>query len=71
MEVEFTDYEKVLSKFDATVKFTEKVDGVTSLYAYSSKIKTYIIVKGQKINLHIALKNTGMKIGSPLIFGSF
>lgn len=71
VEVDFTDYQKILSEFSATVKFTENAEGITSFYAYSPKIKTYILLKGERINLHIALRNAGMKIGSPLIFGSF
>lgn len=63
--------EEILSRFNARIKFTEIIGEGVSYYAYSEKINREIIIKGEKINLHIFVGKTETTVGSPLIFGSF
>ncbi len=62
---------ELLSDFNATVRFIEQTPDCECYYAYSPKIKYKKTVKGQVINLQIAIAKEQVTIGSPLIFGSF
>ena len=69
------DVEKILSTFNATLVFVEEIEGQdykgTSYYAYSDEIKYKKIINGKKINLHIFTCEEYVKVGTPLIYGSF
>ena len=54
----------------AKVVFVEKILEGTSYYAYSKKIKNYILIDGKKINIQVFLGEE-VTVGSPIIFGSF
>ena len=60
-----------LGKFNAKVVFTEKVDNVTCIYAYSPKVKYSTIVNGKKVNLHLAFNGDEVTLGTPLIYGGY
>ncbi len=62
---------EVMERFEARLVFTEEVDGVVNYYCYSEKIKCSSLIKGKKINLHFAERGVAVKVGTPLIFGSF
>lgn len=51
--------------------FTEELNELTVYYCYSPKIKRYKVIKGQKINLQIAVRKSVVTVGSPLIYGSY
>ena len=57
--------------YGAEILFVESVDGVISYYGYSKDIKFLTKIKGELINLHVAVAENGVTIGSPIIFGSF
>ncbi len=61
----------IMSRFNAKLLFTETTAEGISFYAYSKNIKYTQNVKGKKINLHVFVANEYIKIGSPLIYGSF
>ncbi len=63
--------QELLDRFSAEVIMIEDYEGGTSYYAYSSKIKYLEMINGNKINLHIAVKSDGVKIGVPIIYTSF
>lgn len=63
--------EECIKYFDAEIIFTEKVDGIVSLYLYSPQIKRYKTVKGERINLHVALCESYVALGSPVIYGAY
>ncbi len=65
------NYQKILKKTNAKLQFIEEVDGVVSYYYYSAKLKKVEVVKGVKVNLHVAVSNDYIKIGTPFIYGSF
>lgn len=60
-----------LLEMNARIVFSEEFDGKISYYAYSPKIKYIQRVKNQNINLHIVVSESLVKVGSPIIYGSF
>ncbi len=71
IDAEGFDLDNLLSDFDAEIKFSESVEGREIYYAYSPKIKDALNVRGQRINLQVAIAKEQVVLGSPLIFGSF
>ena len=65
------DIEKILSDFEADILFVENIKEGQSLYAYSKKIPYYKTISGRRINLHVFVTKDLVKVGTPLIFGSF
>lgn len=65
------DLNNFLSKFSAKLLFAESIEGGTSYYAYSSKIKYNQTVNGKKVNLQVFIGENSVKVGSPIICGSF
>ena len=63
--------EDVIEYFSAEKVFEEKVENLIITYYYSPKIKYVQKVNGKKINLQACVTNNQLKIGTPLIFGSF
>lgn len=61
----------VIRYFKAEKVFTERVENLTIIYYYSPKIKYVQMVNGKKINLQVCKTDNQLKIGTPLIFGSF
>lgn len=65
------DEKEIIGDFNAEIIFTEETDDAVIIYAYSKKIPYEKIVKGKRVNLQIAKRNDVIKVGSPLIYGSF
>lgn len=65
------DEKEIIGDFNAEIIFTEETDDAVIIYAYSKKIPYEKIVSGKKVNLQIAKRNDVIKVGSPLIYGSF
>ena len=65
------DEKEIIGDFNAEIIFTEETDYAVIIYAYSKKIHYEKIVSGKKVNLQIAKRNDVIKVGSPLIYGSF
>ena len=63
--------EEILNSFNARLVFEENHANGTSYYAYAQTIKYRTIVRGENINLHVFVGENGIKVGSPIIFGSF
>lgn len=60
-----------LLEMKARLIFSEQIDGKICYYAYSPKIKYIESVKNQNINLQIVVSDVVVKVGSPIIYGSF
>ena len=60
-----------LDEFSASTVFTEKLENGVSYYAYSNKIKYNQTINGRKINLQVFIGEQMVKVGSPIICGSF
>ena len=71
IEDENFDLEKYLTQMRASIIFTHEFEEYKNYYAYSPKIKYYKIIDGKMINLHVCVKKDQIKIGSPIIYGSF
>ncbi len=63
--------EVFLSKMSAKVIFSENIENVVCYYGYSPKVKYLESVNGELINVHIAVSQSYVKIGFPIIYGSF
>lgn len=57
--------------FNATLIMTEEIDTGVNYYAYSPKVKYCKEINGKKVNLHLFVGEQEVKMGSPLIFGSY
>ncbi len=62
--------EQIASK-NATLVFTEEGEWGKNEYYYSPLIASFCIINGNRINLHVAVNEKGISIGSPLLFGSY
>ena len=65
------NYQNLANEIGATLQFVEEVNGVVSYYYYSQKIPKMQMLNGKKINLHVAVANNYIKIGSPFIYGGY
>lgn len=65
------DLQEFLDDFSARIVLVEYTESGTSYYAYSNKVKYLQVIKGQKINLHVAISGDMVYLGSPVIYGSF
>ena len=61
----------LLSNLSATEVFIENGEDFYCKYYYSKDISDYIILKGQRVNLHLSERDGCFTVGSPIIFGSF
>ena len=72
--VEFFSEEKALfliNKLNAKFVFSEKGEDFYCKYYYTDNIKDYVILNGEKINLHLSYGKGVFTVGTPIIFGSF
>lgn len=63
--------QEFLQEFNAKVLLVEKIEQGASIYAFSPKIKYRQKVKEHTVNLHVFLGYNTVKVGTPLIYGSF
>ena len=62
---------KILKELNATVLFEEEVDGVRSYYCRARGLFKGIQINGVTVNLHIAVKENSVVVGTPIIFGGY
>ena len=64
---------KLLEKYGAELIFTEEACGVRSYYAYTPLWADGVWINGEKINLHIAVREEKdvAVVGSPIIFDGY
>ena len=63
--------QQFLNQYNAKTILTERTSHGFSVYAYSPQIKYCTYIKGEKINLHLFIGEQAVKVGSPIIFGSY
>ena len=63
--------EDVLNTLMIEIQFCEHVENVVCFYGYSPQIASFVTLNGKRVNVQIASNGEYLKIGSPLIFGSF
>lgn len=60
-----------LNSIDARIIKVQVVDQITFIYAYTRKIRKSVETYGSKVNVQLAVRNSGeIVIGIPLILGS-
>lgn len=65
------DLDSFIKSFNARVVFVEELDEVVVYYAFSPEIKYLECVRGECVNLHVAVRKGQVTVGAPLIYGSF
>ncbi len=63
--------EDFLTKIDGDICFIENLENVVCYYGYSKKVKYLEMINGKIINVHIAISKSYVKVGFPIIYGSF
>ena len=63
--------EEILQKYGAEILFYEEVSGVLSYYAYTDAWTDGVYIYGRKINLHVAVGDGYLAVGTPIIFGGY
>lgn len=61
----------ILTKYKAKVLKVENYEDGISYYCYSAKLKRGVNLDGVTINLHVVIKEDGITLGTPLIFGGY
>lgn len=64
------DIKKFLKTVDGKVMFKEEVDGCVNYYC-KANLPYSVSLYGEKINLHICIKEEGVTVASPIIFGGY
>lgn len=65
------DAEKLLKLLQAKVVFSEILQDIVCIYAYSPRLNGFVVADGEKINIQIALSQGKVHIGTPLLLGSY
>ena len=63
--------EEIFSLYGAKVCFVEKTSGFISYYCYTDRWADGLFLQGRKINLHIAVSECQMVVGTPIIFDGY
>ena len=63
--------EEIFDSLSAKLNFIEEMENGVSYYGYSDKIKYKKYIRGKTINVHVYKSDGGIKIGLPIIYGSF
>lgn len=65
------DAEDILNYYRAELIFTETIGAITCYYAKSPALGESVDINGESVNLHIAVNESIISVGTPLIFGGF
>ncbi|MBQ8885112.1 MAG: hypothetical protein IJY62_01885 [Clostridia bacterium] len=63
--------DSLISAARATVCFEEEASGTRSYYCYSPILKGGVYIEGYSVNLHIAVREGTVAVGSPIVFGGY
>ena len=63
--------DKITTQYGAKILFTEEIGGVVSYYAHTPQWRECVYIDGRKVNLHIALRENCLAVGTPIIFDGF
>ena len=69
-EYEVFDLDRFLEKTSAEIIFTEKLADSVNYYC-KADLPYSVTLYGEEINLHICVREKGVKVGSPIIFGGY
>ena len=65
------DVVALVKKLHLNQTFSQQTEDFSCIYGYTSKIRGYTVVDGQKVNVQIAVTPTNIYVGSPLLLGSY
>lgn len=65
------DVVALVKKLQLKHTFSQQTQDFCCIYGYTDKIRNFVIVDGQKINVQIAVTPTQVHVGSPLLLGSY
>ncbi len=63
--------DEFIKELDVDIVYEENLGEVVCYYGYSKKVKYLEMINGNLINVHIAIRKDSVKIGFPIIYGSF
>ena len=61
----------IATRYGAEILFQEEACGVVSYYAYTPRWQDGLYINGVNINLHIAVGEERLAVGTPIIFDGF
>lgn len=64
------DIDAFLASVGGKIVFSESAAGITNYYC-SANLPYSTVLEGAVINLHIAVRENSVKVGSPIIFGGY
>lgn len=64
------DLNSFLASVDGEILFTETLSDSVNYYCKAS-LPYSVELNGQEINLHVCVKESGVTVGSPIIFGGY
>ncbi len=57
-----------LKELNVKTVYSSQIENVENIYYYTNKIKTYQIINGRKVNVHVAKTTDGITVGIPIIY---
>jgi hypothetical protein len=67
---ESLDVEEFISSLNGKIEFIEELDDSTNYYC-SAPLPYSVTLYGKTINLHVCVKQSGVMVASPIIFGGY
>lgn len=64
------DWQNLLASLNGDVLFTEELDDSVNYYC-KANLPYSVNLYGKEVNLHICVKQSGIMVGSPIIFGGY
>ena len=64
------DLEKFLQSVDGQIVFSERLEDSVNYYCTAS-LPYSVTLYGKQINLHVCVKESGVTVGTPIIFGGY
>ena len=64
------DIESFIADLGGEIIFSESAAGITNYYC-SANLPYSVIIDGAEINLHVAVCDGSVKVGTPIIFGGY
>ena len=62
---------KFIKTLNCKKVYIEEICGITNYYLYTDKLPKKQVLKGKKVNLHLAVKGDSVTLGYPFIYGSY
>jgi len=66
-----TTIEEIERKYSAVLLFEESASGVDNYYYYSPLFSRFAFIGGRAVNLHVAVRDNSVRVGTPIIFGGY